>query len=232
MAGRPGTRERGMDAKVSNHPATTSVWRGLRDAQPMPSLDDLLKHAIDRLAQAVLVVDTDSEIITRNAMAERILASGDGLCVRGHALSAVRAADARALKSAIAEAIAGPARGDRSPHEVVTIGRPSAGTPLILLIAALETGPGRKVALVLVGDLERPTPSYGCQLRVGFGLTDSEIGVALALMDGQRPKEIADRRGVRLSTVSTQMKAIFAKTGAARQSDLVKLIAGLPSLCH
>jgi len=219
------------EARIGEAPAAKSGQTGLGEAQP-PSLDDLLKRTIDRLAQAVLVVDGESRIITRNAMAERILAAGAGLCVRGRALSANRADDARALRSAIAEAIAGPQRSGRSPHDVVTIARSAGGTPLILLVASLEAGPGRMVALVLIGDLERPLPSYARQLQVGFGLTDSETGVAVALMDGQRPKEIANRRGVQPSTVSTQMKAIFAKTGAARQSDLVKLIAALPSLGH
>ena len=221
-----------MDAKTENRP-TMPARLDLREAgTATPSMDDLLRRAIDRLALAVLVVDAEGGVITRNAGAERILAAGDGLCVRGRSLSAARAADARSLRSAIADAIADRGRAARTLHAVVTVTRVSGGTPLILLIAPLDTGAARPVALVLIGDLERPTPNYAQQLQIGFGLTDSETGVAVALMDGQRPKEIARRRGVRPSTVSTQMKAIFAKTGVARQSDLVKLIAGLPSLGH
>jgi DNA-binding CsgD family transcriptional regulator len=44
-----------------------------------------------------------------------------------------------------------------------------------------------------------------------------------------RPDEIAARHGVSLATVRKQLSAVLAKTGCARQADLLRLVLTLPS---
>jgi len=41
---------------------------------------------------------------------------------------------------------------------------------------------------------------------------------------GATPGEIADRTGVQINTIRCQLKQIYAKTGARRQADLVRLL--------
>jgi DNA-binding CsgD family transcriptional regulator len=48
------------------------------------------------------------------------------------------------------------------------------------------------------------------------------------LGQGHEPSEIARRRNVAVDTVRGQLKSIFRKLGAARQSDVVSLLARLP----
>lgn len=65
-------------------------------------------------------------------------------------------------------------------------------------------------------------------LNAAFGLTPAESRVALSLLDGLLPKEIAQNYQVNLDTIRKQMSAIYRKTATNRQSDLVKLLLNMP----
>lgn len=51
-------------------------------------------------------------------------------------------------------------------------------------------------------------------------LSDGEMDVIRAVLRGQRPARIAERRGVSVSTVRNQLAAAFKKLGVESQSDL------------
>lgn len=65
-----------------------------------------------------------------------------------------------------------------------------------------------------------------------YGLTPAEARLAVRLAKGEGAKQAAERLGVSPHTVRAQTKAIFAKTGCRRQSELVSaLLQGiLPQL--
>jgi DNA-binding CsgD family transcriptional regulator len=48
--------------------------------------------------------------------------------------------------------------------------------------------------------------------------------VALLLGDGHAPRKIANMVGVADSTVRSQIKSIFSKTGVKRQGELIRLL--------
>ena len=58
-----------------------------------------------------------------------------------------------------------------------------------------------------------------------FKLTPAEARTLERLLNGSTPTEIAGELGVALPTVRTHLSNIFAKTGAARQADLIRLAA-------
>lgn len=60
-----------------------------------------------------------------------------------------------------------------------------------------------------------------------FDLTPSEARVARGIAEGLTVDNIASEHGVTSGTVRNQIKAIFGKTGVARQVDLVRLLSGL-----
>jgi DNA-binding CsgD family transcriptional regulator len=59
-----------------------------------------------------------------------------------------------------------------------------------------------------------------------FKLTPTELRVLLAIVDVGGVPEVATALGVADSTVKTHLGRLYAKTGAGRQADLVKLVAG------
>ena len=56
-----------------------------------------------------------------------------------------------------------------------------------------------------------------------FGLTEAEREVAGALVNGYDLRRISEERGVSLETARSQLKAVFRKTGAPSQNDLIRL---------
>jgi DNA-binding CsgD family transcriptional regulator len=59
-----------------------------------------------------------------------------------------------------------------------------------------------------------------------FKLTPAELRVLLAIVELGGVPEVAAALGVADSTIRTHVSHLFEKTGATRQADLVKLVAG------
>ena len=54
-----------------------------------------------------------------------------------------------------------------------------------------------------------------------------ELRVLLAIVEVGGVPEVAEALGVARTTVKTHLGRLYEKTGARRQADLVKLVAGL-----
>ena len=64
-------------------------------------------------------------------------------------------------------------------------------------------------------------------IRGLFDLSPGEARVARGLTAGESIQQIADKAGVSITTVKSQLKGVFAKTGKTRQAAVVALLAGL-----
>lgn len=85
-------------------------------------------------------------------------------------------------------------------------------------------------ALCLVAPLHRRRIATARQLVELFGLSSAEARLARALTLGESLEVYARENDVRLSTLKTQLRSIFAKTGTDRQSAIVRLIIGIPAV--
>src|SRR5690606_9161871 len=96
------------------------------------------------------------------------------------------------------------------------------GGAFFLLIAPLSSsmrmclGSRAAEVLVLISGAH-PLRTPAARLIALFGLSAAEAEVAVALSLGGHPEEIALQRGVRISTIRTQLSSILSKTGTARQ---------------
>jgi DNA-binding CsgD family transcriptional regulator len=59
-----------------------------------------------------------------------------------------------------------------------------------------------------------------------YNLTPTELRVLMAIVEVGGVPEVAVALGVAESTVKTHLGRLFVKTGAGRQADLVKVVAG------
>lgn len=66
-------------------------------------------------------------------------------------------------------------------------------------------------------------------LTAMFGFTPSESLIAVALVKGQNPAEIATSLSIAQTTVAFHMRNIFQKTGVSRQASLVALLLTSPA---
>jgi len=100
--------------------------------------------------------------------------------------------------------------------------------PVRLLIAPL-VGDSRN-ALILIDAPEEGDGDIARDLASLYGLSASEAELAVLLHDGLTPSEAAEARGVRLSTIRSQILSILHKTEARGLGDLLRILGGLPRL--
>lgn len=85
---------------------------------------------------------------------------------------------------------------------------------------------GARVLLIL-HDTDKMRIPPGDLLKRAFDLSPAEIRVATRVGVGVSLWAAADQLGITRETARTQLKAVFAKTGARRQSELVALLSRL-----
>ncbi len=132
---------------------------------------------------------------------------------------------------------------DRLLQEAFLDGRSAPGGKSIPLVQVGEARPGvlhllpiRRQAqdvfaqaawLAVVTQLGSTAAPDATILSGLFDLSPAEARVARRLIEGQAVTEIATGSGLSESTIRNQLRSIFAKTGASRQSELVLMCGGL-----
>ena len=96
-----------------------------------------------------------------------------------------------------------------------------------LAVRALRCEDGRELALLTVRNLDHYLQRCAAVACDRFQLSDAERRLAEGLLRGLSPADYADACGIKISTVRTQLKSLFAKVGVARQSDLMLQIGVL-----
>ena len=181
----------------------------------------VFQSATEGLGLALLVLDRNNRIVSSNALAERFLNEGEGLHRTGDCL----AFDSTEARKIIADLLAQPE--NKAKVTRFRIERPERGdliaTARALALPAIHAGTGA-LALFLALPGEEP-PLEPQTVRDLFGLTTAEARLAVILTQGLSLVEAAQRLGITHNTAKTQLRAIFAKTGARRQSQLVSILA-------
>ena len=172
------------------------------------------------LGHGAVMVDCDGGILARSAAASAVLERGDGLSIASGRIVAAGAAGNAALHDAIRSASAG------ALPRAVRIDRPGGGLPLAVVAMP---GSGAHAALkpdtlLLLLDPDRVPAADRGELAMLLGLTPAEAGLAMLLGQGLSLGDAAATLGVRMTTVRAQLRAIFAKTGVTRQSELVRVV--------
>lgn len=84
--------------------------------------------------------------------------------------------------------------------------------------------------MVIVAPLDEKPMVSRQQLMDLFGMTPTEARLACNLAQGMTLDSHAERVGVTLATVRTQMRAVLSKAEVRNQSELQRLLAKLPAL--
>jgi len=197
-------------------------------------------RAIDRLPMGVALLDAAGRIATLNRAGQAMIDARDGLRLSQGRLQAEQGGEARRLAHMLEAAVSAGGRG-ASAHRAeagdLRVSRPSGRAPYLLTVLPLSPeaagpfgdaggcGGGTRIrAAVYIVDPAAVTPGLGRRLGALFGLTVVEAGLVADLLADLTSLEIGERRGVAISTVRSQLRSIFAKTGTTRQSELMNLV--------
>ncbi|MBX3023666.1 helix-turn-helix transcriptional regulator [bacterium] len=175
-----------------------------------------LAALLDALPRALLLVDADAGVRFANAAAGDLLRRGGALRVSGHRLLAAGAADTQRLRHAVAAA-----HGQAQRRTLLALR--GAGAEVLTLLLWSVAAPAEALVAVFAAD-HGPAVLNLALLRRLHGLTPAEARIAARLAAGGTLDDIAAELRVRRSTVRTHLQRVLAKTGAARQSELARLL--------
>jgi DNA-binding CsgD family transcriptional regulator len=183
---------------------------------------------LDGLGAGIFLVDAQCRIVHANAAGHGMLCEDDFLRSIGGRLVARNGQANHDLREIVANGGVGMAAGSGefslAAHDE---GRYVAHLlPLTSVVRNGTKAPSKAVAAVFVHKAELDGQSYGENVARAFGLTPAELRVLLAVVDVGGVPETSQTLGVAETTVRTHLYRVFAKTGASRQADLVKLAVG------
>jgi len=195
----------------------------------MTSERDIYAGAVDQLAVATIIVDEQGLMLNTNAVASALLAERDGIYLRGKELCLASGAGNRALREALAHVISAQRSGAADLVRALRVPRSAGRSDLGLVIRPAppgERGEGQSgpCAAVFISDPDLREPASQQILGELFGLTPAEANVAILLARGLSLAEVAQAQGITQNTARVQLKSVFAKTGASRQAELVRLV--------
>jgi DNA-binding CsgD family transcriptional regulator len=189
---------------------------------------------LDGLSAGVLLVDASGRIMYANTAGHAILGADDFLRTTDGRLVARDAQADQTLREIFTAAGAGDA----------ALGLKGIALPLtahngerhVAHVLPLTSGARRRagsaymaVAALFVREAALENPSPPEVIARAYKLTPTELRVLLAIVEVGGAPDVAGVLGVAESTVKTHLGRVFDKTGAARQADLVKLVAGFAS---
>jgi DNA-binding CsgD family transcriptional regulator len=191
-----------------------------------------LADTLDGISAGMLLVDQSGRIVHANAGGHAMLSERSVLRAVGGRLVAIEASADQALTEIFAMAGGGDAavgtRGIAVPLSARNGERYVAH--VLPLTSGARRNAGRSYAAVAAlfvhrAALEALSPPEA--IAKLYNLTPSELRVLLAIVQVGGVPETAEALGVAEATVKTHLHRLFSKTGAARQADLVKLVAAL-----
>jgi len=185
---------------------------------------------IDGISAGMFLVDASARIVHANASGHAMLAQGSLLRIAGGKLIPNDASAEQGLSDVCAMAERGDAavgvKGIAIPLMALD------GEPYVAHVLPLTSGARRRAgstyaatAAVFVHKAALDAPSPQEVVGKHYKLTPTELRVLLAIVEVGGVPEVAETLGIAESTVRTHLLRLFAKTGAKRQADLVKLVA-------
>jgi DNA-binding CsgD family transcriptional regulator len=192
---------------------------------------DLLAASLDAISMPTLLFDELGRIVHHNRGAAALLDAGAALWRTEDRLMASSPTATRNLHLQISNAVRAHREGVAGTPSIVLV-ESTGRRPLTLMALPLRSTadqPVRNGALMFVFDPESTPVITADLVRRLFDLSAVEAELAVALCSGQSPEEIAIERDRALSTVRSQIRSLFAKTGTNRQADLIGLLLASPA---
>lgn len=200
----------------------------LRDADLMcrSFLDGL-----EGLDEAAIVLEGSGRVFSANHMAQSLLSAGDGVAISEGMLCFADRSAKRLFETVLdsTNSSAGEISHLRT-HDFIAQ-RPSGERPYLVAIRQLPSRDRLHIsghhlaAIVFIRDPSAFARLNTELLRQSYQLSPAELDIAIALDNGLSLREVAEQRGVSITTVRSQTYALMAKLGVCRQTELVRLLA-------
>jgi DNA-binding CsgD family transcriptional regulator/PAS domain-containing protein len=191
----------------------------------------IFADTLDGLSAGICLVDENARILHANLACQVILDADDFLSEIEGRIAASDVKVDRALRGLFVAARGGDAAiGTRGTALSL---RAQDGSRYVVHVVPLTSGTRRlagmayaATAALFICKVATETPASPEIIARAYNLTPTELRVLLAIVEVGGVPEVAPALGVAESTVKTHLGRLFLKTGAGRQADLVKIVAG------
>ena len=183
------------------------------------------QYVVDRLGMGLLLIDRQKRVLYANPSAERLLDRGDLLVQRRGTLRCLSTDLTTAFEPGLDDLIRDRKNGlDPLPLTVMLPsderGRTVSFTALALPRQTQVFAWHAPAAAILVTGVEDQPASPPTTWRSQHRFSEVETKIALKIVEGLGPREIAEALDLTYDTVRWYIKQMFAKTGTRRHSQL------------
>lgn len=211
-----------------------SIHRLIGESRTAP---EPFAKVVERLASPIFFVDEHLRLAYANESARTALATGSMVQEKGGALMI----GDKSAQERLSHAVARCAQGDAaiSACDLAILIQTDQGNCCIAHVLPLtgETHAAGETAGAVAAVFVKHIGSRSfkrTELLELFGLTPRELSILILIVELGGVPATAQALGLTEGTVKTYLKNIFSKTGARRQSDLVKVVSAFesPFLCR
>lgn len=188
-----------------------------------------LEASIEQLLVPCVLLNDSQRVVAMNRGAHNLVECHPGIAVRQDRLIVMHPETAHRLNTLIRNCASDHSDDRLSDGGFVKLPRKQR-MPLVISVTRFrsdsQTGPwndSQTVALLFYDPERKLFPSEQILLEI-YGLTRAEARIAALLTAGSRIEEITGKLQISENTVKCHLKAIFAKTGTHRQSEVVSLL--------
>jgi len=195
----------------------------------------LTNSIIDQLPIGMIVIDSERQIISTNKCANKIIQNKFGIFIENNIFRIDNKLQNEALSKYVSHLTDRKIENPKENTFALTLNQPNQTNISILLIADsyrrhyYDESAERRVILLISAPLSQYSVSQN-SLQSLFLLTPAEARLAASLASGISMEKSATTNNVSKHTTRTQLKTIFTKTGAHRQTELIKLILTSPAI--
>ncbi|WP_262731596.1 helix-turn-helix transcriptional regulator [Alloalcanivorax marinus] len=183
-----------------------------------------LAAIIDVLPDATFVLDSLATVLYSNRAARDLIARERCLGIRDERFRFAESDVQSAFFRASAQVVRSSMGKEDYCSETLFLKRDNRSA-LIFVIRPIESSELLAGgALVSVYEPEKRRLPGADQIAAYFGLTRAEALVCEMLVSGKDPRTISTQNGRGISTVRSQIKQIFQKTGCSRQGELISRV--------
>jgi DNA-binding CsgD family transcriptional regulator len=183
-------------------------------------------NLLDTLDEAAITLNHKKRILATNRRAESFLATGEHLYVRDKRLL-VRGTESTSLTEVMDRVLVSRCA------ESLCLSLKGAAAVFVTLSPLPVREPkddhDRVALLLLIGHPDHRRIASVEQLMQIFQLSPAESRLARAIAQGLELEKFALDQGIKMTTVRSQVAAIYTKTSVRRQADLVRLVLSVPS---
>jgi DNA-binding CsgD family transcriptional regulator len=206
-------------------PAQAALRSAFAEPRAAMPLSQWQAGMLDEIDYGMLLVNASAQVLYANHAARHELDSDHPLQLLGQSLRTHRPQDVAPLYDALAAA-------QRGLRKLLTLGEGErrVSVSVVPLPQAAGDATGGHTTMLVLGKRQMCAQLTVQSFARSLSLTPTETRVLELLCNGVDPTEIANRQGVAVSTVRTQIGSIRGKTGASSIRDLVCQVALLPPL--